>query len=78
MSDPIARLEFCRAEIDRVFGQNYAADHPDVVAAVMASAASDWAASRIAVAIEGVAVALAEDASEQRRGLSFARALVRP
>ena len=47
MSDPISRLEFCRSEIDRVFGVRYAADHPDVVAAVMMSASLDYAALAI-------------------------------
>jgi hypothetical protein len=29
MSDPISRLEVVRREIDRVFGDGYAAPHPD-------------------------------------------------
>jgi hypothetical protein len=49
--DPISRLEFARQEVDRVFGQNYAAEHPDVVAAVMVSASLDWAAMTIAKAL---------------------------
>ena len=60
MSDPISRLEFARQEIDRVFGSGHAEQHPEVVVAVMQTAASDWAASRLAVAIERVAVALGE------------------
>jgi hypothetical protein len=44
--------------VDRVLGEGYAAQHPEVVAAVMQSAASDWAASRLAVAIKRVAEAL--------------------
>ena len=51
-------LKLCQREIDRVFGDGYAAAHPDVVTAVVQSAASDWAASRIAIAIERVAEAL--------------------
>jgi hypothetical protein len=43
MSDPISRLEVCRSEIDRVFGDGYGAAHPELVIAVMQSAASDWA-----------------------------------
>jgi type IV pilus biogenesis protein CpaD/CtpE len=61
MNDQISRLEVCRSEIDRVFGEGYAAAHADVVIAVMQSAASDWAATRLAVAIERVAQALLVD-----------------
>jgi hypothetical protein len=50
MSDPISRLEFARQEVDRVFGQGYAAAHPDVVSAVMIPASMDWAAMTIAAA----------------------------
>ena len=38
--------------------------HPEVVVAVMQTAASDWAASRLAVAIERVAAALVEPVEE--------------
>jgi hypothetical protein len=31
MTDPISRLQFGRQEIDRVFGDGYAAGRPDVV-----------------------------------------------
>jgi hypothetical protein len=48
MSDPISRLEVCRREIDRVFGDGHAVAHPEVLVAVMQSAASDWAAARLA------------------------------
>jgi hypothetical protein len=51
MPDPIARLQFARDEIDRVFGEGYAAAHPDVVAAVMISASLDFAAGVIAAAL---------------------------
>ena len=51
MSDPISRLEFARQEIDRVFGSGHAEQHPEVVVAVMQTAASDWAASRVAEAL---------------------------
>ena len=64
MSDPISRLELARQEIDRVFGSGHAQQHPEVVVAVMQTAASDWAASRLAVAIEGVAAALVEPVEE--------------
>ena len=39
MSDPISRLDVVQREIDRVFGDGYAAAHPDVVTAVLQSAA---------------------------------------
>ena len=52
MSDPISRFEFARQEVDRVFGQGYAAAHPDVVSAVMISASMDWAAMTIRLEIE--------------------------
>jgi hypothetical protein len=61
MNDPISRLEFCRSEVDRVFGRNYAADHPDVVVAVMQSAASDYAALAISRSLQEIAVALTDD-----------------
>jgi hypothetical protein len=62
MPDPIARLQFAREEIDRVFGEGYATSHPDVVAAVMQLAAVDYAAQLLAGAIVQVAAALTEDA----------------
>jgi len=58
MSDPISRLQLARQEIDRVFGDGYAAAHPELAAVVVQTAASDWAAARLAVAIERVAQAL--------------------
>ena len=64
MPDPVSRLEFAREEIDRVFGSGHAREHPEVVVAVMQTAASDWAAARLAVAIERVAAALVEPVEE--------------
>jgi hypothetical protein len=60
MPDPIARLETCRQEIDRVFGAGHAAAHPDLVSALMLTAALDFAAVRISCAIEQVALVLSE------------------
>jgi hypothetical protein len=51
MPDPISRLQFARDEIDRVFGEGYAAAHSDVVSAVMLSASMDFAAQLIASAL---------------------------
>jgi hypothetical protein len=45
-ADPISRLELARREIDRVFGDGHARAHPELVAVVVQSAASDWAAAR--------------------------------
>jgi hypothetical protein len=56
--DPISRLQFARDEVDRVFGQGYAAAHPEVVASVMLSASLDWAAMHLAAAVRDVAAAL--------------------
>jgi hypothetical protein len=39
MDDPISRLEVVTREIDRVFGGGHAAAHPELVIAVMKTAA---------------------------------------
>jgi hypothetical protein len=65
-ADPISRLEVVRREIDRVFGDGHAAAHPELVIAVVNAASSDWAASRLAVAIERVAEALLVEEEAQR------------
>jgi hypothetical protein len=76
-ADPISRLEVVRREIDRVFGAGYAAAHPDVVTAVVQSAATDWAATRLAVAIERVAEALLVEPEEVQQHILPARELLR-
>jgi hypothetical protein len=48
MNDPISRLEVVQREIDRCFGDGHAAANPQLVAAVLAAASSDWAATLIA------------------------------
>jgi len=58
---PITRLQFAQQEIDRVFGTGYAAAHAELVAAVMQSAALDFAAITIARAIADIAHALVVD-----------------
>ena len=79
MSDPISRLKFARDEIDRVFGAGYAAAHPDVVAAVMMTAASDFAALAIARATQDVAAALlVESRGDGARYGQLAGGLIRP
>jgi hypothetical protein len=76
MSDPLSRVEVVQREIDRVFGDGYAAAHPDLVTAVVQSAASDWAATRLAIAIERVAEALLIEEEAQR--ILPAHELLRP
>ena len=63
-----------RQKIDRVFGSGHARQHPELVVAVMQTAASDWAASRLAVAIERVAVALLAEDEEMQNGAGIVRA----
>ena len=58
MTDPVSRLQFARDEIDRVFGDGYAAAHPEVVSAVMTSAALDFATAQITSALREIAAAL--------------------
>jgi hypothetical protein len=60
MPDPLARLQFARDEIDRVFGSGYAQANPDVVSAVMISASLDFHGLIISRTLEGVAGALVE------------------
>ena len=49
MPEPVSRLEMVRSEVDRLFGSGFAQGNPDLVASVMQSAASDWAAARLAL-----------------------------
>jgi hypothetical protein len=58
MSDPISRVELAKSELDRTFGSDFARENPQVLVAVLNAASSDWAASRLAAAIERVAEAL--------------------
>jgi hypothetical protein len=60
MPDPIASLEFCRQEVDRVFGAGHAAANPELVSTIMLTAALDFAAIRLSAAIEQVALMLSE------------------
>ena len=58
-----------------LFGADYARSHPEVVVVVVQSAASDWAAARLAAAIERVAEALlAEDEPVPQNGPGILRA----
>jgi hypothetical protein len=50
-----SRLELARDEVDRVFGEGSAAAHPQMVLAVMNTAATDWAARLIGGALEDIA-----------------------
>src|SRR6516225_8986107 len=61
--NPITRLTFIRDEVDRTFGEGYSAAHPDIVCAMLASAASDHAACILAHALSDIAAALVVDDS---------------
>jgi hypothetical protein len=61
MPDPISRVELAQRELDRVFGENYALNHPQVLAATVQSASLDYAAHLLAVAIGDIAHALVVD-----------------
>jgi hypothetical protein len=50
------------------------AAHPELVIAVMNAASSDWTASRLAVAIEQVAVALLAEDEQMQNGPGIVRA----
>jgi hypothetical protein len=71
MPDQISRLQLVQQENDKTFGSNYARENPQLVTAVLIAASSDWAASRLAVAIERVAEALLVE--EEERIVSAAR-----
>ena len=76
--DPITRLRFARDQIDRVFGDGYAAAHPDLVVAVMSTATINFATVMIVDALERVAMALVEP---EENGAGIVRAnelLIRP
>jgi hypothetical protein len=74
-------MQMARDEINKTFGPNFAEQHPEVVVVVVQSAASDWAAARLAIAIERVAEALlVEEEAVPQNGSGIVRAngLVRP
>jgi hypothetical protein len=75
-NDPISRLEVVQREIDRVFGDGHAAANPQLVAAVLAAATSDFAAQLIARSLQDIADALVEPEEAQR--ILPARELLRP
>ena len=81
MPEPLSRLQLARDEINKTFGPDFAEQHPELVIAVMNAASSDWAAARLAIAIERVAEALLveEEAVPQNgSGIGRANGLVRP
>ena len=81
MSDPIRRLQLAQEEIDKTFGSNYARENPQVLVAVLNAASSDWAASRLGVAIERVAEALLveeEAVAQNGSGIVRATTVMRP
>jgi hypothetical protein len=78
MPDPISRLQLVRDEVDKAFGAGFAEKHPELVAVVVQTAASDWAAARLAVAIERVAQALLVEPEEAQRILPAHELRLRP
>ena len=77
MPEPLSRLQLARDEINKTFGPDIAEQHPELVIAVMNATSSDWAASRLGVAIERVAEALLVEDEETQR-IVPARELLRP
>jgi hypothetical protein len=78
MPDPLDRLNLAQQKIDELFGADYARAHPEVLVVVVQSAASDWAAARLATAIERVAEALLVEEEEETQRIVPARELLRP
>jgi hypothetical protein len=72
------RLQTAAQKIDALFGADYARAHPEVLVVVVQSAASDWAAARLAAAIEHVAIALAEPEEDAQQRILPAHELLRP
>ena len=71
----LERLQTAAQKMDALFGADYARAHPEVLVVVVQSAASDWAAARLAAAIERVAEALlAEDEPVPQNGPGIVRA----
>ena len=73
--DPVSRLQLADKEIDRTFGDGYAAAHPDVICAVMNAASSDWDRVTIAASVREVAEALLVE--EEASGIMQRRELLR-
>ena len=67
MPDPLDRLNLAQQKIDELFGADYAREHPEVLVVVVQSAASDWAAARLAAAIEHVAITVLAQISTRLR-----------
>jgi hypothetical protein len=66
MPDPVSRLQMAHDEIDKTFGAGFAQQHPELVAAVLAAASSDWAALAVARALQNIADALLVEEETQR------------
>ena len=74
----LERLQTAAQKIDELFGADYARSHPEVLVVVVQSAASDWAAQRLGVAIKRVAEALLVEEAEEAQRIVPARELLRP
>jgi hypothetical protein len=57
-NDPVSRLKLVRDEIDKAFGDGFAQAHPELVAATMQSAASDYLALALVRGLQDIAAAL--------------------
>jgi hypothetical protein len=77
MPDPLDQLALAQQKIDELFGADYARAHPEVLVVVVQSAASDWAAARLALAIERVAEALLVEEEETQQHILPAHELLR-
>ena len=66
--DPLTRLEFCKSEIDRLFGRGFSRDHPELTA-VMLSASLDFHGLALARAMRDIAGAMLQDAPAPGDGL---------
>jgi hypothetical protein len=78
MPDPLDRLTLTQQKIDALFGADYARSHPEVLVVVVQSAASDWAAARLAAALEFIGRSLLVEEAEAQQHILPARELLRP
>jgi purine nucleoside permease len=59
--DPVSRLRLVQEEVDKIFGSDYARQHPEVTAAALMAASIDFATVHIVEALREIAAALVED-----------------
>jgi len=51
-ADPRTRLEFCKGDIDRLFGCDFSRDHPELTAAVMLSTSAGVVLDEVASEVD--------------------------